>query len=534
MMRYRRSIAALVIALVLLNMTPLAGAQPVTAADPLGLLPGWADLLDGQLNPAAPPDPLAGLLPRNPLEGLLAQTPTAGSAGGAGATGSAAPETQAPGAPAVPTPPQAPGASVNISPGTGELSAAASDLELPGPGPSFGLTRNYATSAAANEGPFGYGWRLSLDSRLQMYPFYDISEQRGDGGTTSFVFVDGTNGAYVNSSDGDPLIHRDLNKGTYSPDGASGWSLVRESQYRYVVTRPDGTRSIYNGYHAPWRAGEDPKAGRLMRIEGRNGYSLDFTYDGQGRLTRVASADGRSLDFAWSDSHITTVTDHVGRTVTYTYAGGDLTGVSAPDQSTLSYGYDASHRLTALSGGPVGTVAYAYDGEGRVTKAGEATYAYSAAETVLTDAAGGIWRYGLDEQKRTVHLTDPEGGETVTVYDSDGRIMSVTSLGETHTFTYDAQGRVLTDTRNGQTLSYEYGIFGQVTRVDSPTGVTVYRYDADGHLVGRTDPGRPETAYAYDNRGRLISETDAEGNTTRYEYDGLRKAWSWGRLPLSA
>ncbi len=80
-----------------------------------------------------------------------------------------------------------------------------------------------------------------------MFVHFHMTEFRGDGGTTTFHFTDGTNGQFVNSFDGDPLIHTDLSQGSYAPSGAPGWTLERESQERYVV--------------APWREGQDPRAG---------------------------------------------------------------------------------------------------------------------------------------------------------------------------------------------------------------------------------------------------------------------------------
>lgn len=257
MKRYRRSLAALLMLLLLSNLGAGFGARPALAAgygDPLGLLPDWAALLDGDMNPVNPPDPLAGLLPQSPLAGLLPSLPSPPSpAAPAGGASSAAPEAQAPGQLSLPTPPPAPAKPGQVSLGTGELSLGETDLTLPGVGPALDLARRYSSSEATQKGPFGYGWDFALSQRLQMYVHYGITEHRGGGGQTSFASHDGTNGAFVGSYDGDPLIHRDLSQGDYTPSGAPGWSLVRESQDRYVVTRPDGSTYTYNGYHAPWR-----------------------------------------------------------------------------------------------------------------------------------------------------------------------------------------------------------------------------------------------------------------------------------------
>lgn len=521
----RRLVAVLLVLTFLQNLGIGLVARPALAAgytDPLGVLPDWAALLDGDLDPTAPPDPLAGLLPRNPLAGLLPNlpsppSPAAPATGGTGATST--PEAQAPGHVSLPTPPPAPATPGEVSLVDGSLSLTEQEMALPRAGGlSLGVTRLYRSSEAASQGAFGHGWDLALNQRLQMYVDYHITEHRGDGGKSTFQFQDGTNSAFVESFDGDSLIHIDLSKGQYTSSGASGWSLVRAAQDRYVVTRPDGSTYTYQGYYAPWRTNQDARAGRLLSAQDRFGNRLDFTYNAQGELTRVADTNGRFLSLTWSDGVITTVRDHTGRLLTYTYTGGRLTQVSSPDHPTLTYGYDANHRLISLGGGPAGSVTFAYDSEGRVTRAGQETYSYTAIETVRIDAAGGVWRYTLDDQKRITRTVDPLGRATSTTFDSEGRTESVTAPDETRTYTYDDQGRILTETRSGRTTRYTHGAFGLVTAIATPVGTTQFRYDEQGSLVGRTNPGHPEVTFTYDQGGRMLSETDGAGQTTRYEY----------------
>lgn len=160
---------------------------------------------------------------------------------------------QAPGRASAPTPPQVQGCPCDpgsVSPASGALSISQTDLELVGIGPSLSLTRRYSSERATEEGPFGYGWNFDLNQRLQMYVHFHITEHRGDGSRTTFQFTDGTNGAFVQSFDSDSNIHTDLSKGSYTPNGAPGWSLTREAADRYVVTRADGSQYIYKGYHA--------------------------------------------------------------------------------------------------------------------------------------------------------------------------------------------------------------------------------------------------------------------------------------------
>lgn len=71
----------------------------------------------------------------------------------------------------------------------------------------------------------------------------------------------------------------------------------------------------------------------------------------------------------------------------------------------------------------------------------------------------------------------------------------------------------------GGTTAYHYGALGLRTRMESPAGVTQFRYDEKGNLLGRADPGQSEVTFTYDDRGRLAAETDLAGNTTTYIYE---------------
>jgi len=161
--RLRKLLSILLLGLLLPNLVPGLGQRSVLAAgyeDPLGLLPDWAALATGELNAAAPPDPLAGLLPRNPLEGLLPSLPTpqVPAAPASGQTGSSqVPTVDAPGKASLPTPPAPPQRPGDVSLTDGSLTLRQPDLSLPGLGPALGLERVYRSKQAETEGAFGYG-----------------------------------------------------------------------------------------------------------------------------------------------------------------------------------------------------------------------------------------------------------------------------------------------------------------------------------------------------------------------------------------
>lgn len=506
--------------------TVAAAADPYR--DPLGLLPAWA--LEG----GTPGDPLAGLLPQDPLAGLLPEVPVPGAPGlpKAGAGPTPQPGPKAPADLTIPAPPQAPDcqcAPGTVNVGTGALQLSTTDLRLLGIGLPITLGRRYSSSKAEQDGPFGPGWSLELDGRLQMYVGFHLTEERGDGTRTTFRFTDGSGGAYVDSYDGDSLIHTDLAQGSYAPDNAPGYLLQREASDRYVITRPDGTVAVYHGYYAAWRTSQDPLAGRLTQLTDRNGNALNFRYDGSGQLSRVADAHGRFLAFRWNGGRIVSATDHADRVLAYTYEHGRLSTVSSEDYPTLAYGYEGSapNRLTSQSGGAAGHIAYTYDSDGRVTEAGSAEYRYEPGLTVYMDGAGNEWTYHLDEQRRVTRFVTPLGYETITLYNSDGRKERVTAPdGMVTAYTYDAYGRVLTESSPVRDRSYTYGDFGLVTSVSTELGTAIYTYDPRGNQLTSEEPGRPKVAHTYDSMGRILTQTVAGTWITSYAYESaLAPAW---------
>ncbi|HQQ92492.1 MAG TPA: hypothetical protein PLU38_11585, partial [Kiritimatiellia bacterium] len=107
-----------------------------------------------------------------------------------------------------------------------------------------------------------------------------------------------------------------------------------------------------------------PSAGKLARIQDRNGNALTLGYDSAGRLAAITDTLGRvhTVDYT-PEGRIAGVTDSTGRTVSYAYYGGgssggspgDLMSVTSPpvvgtpngndfpEGKTVSYTYTSGH-----------------------------------------------------------------------------------------------------------------------------------------------------------------------------------------------
>jgi RHS repeat-associated protein len=130
-------------------------------------------------------------------------------------------------------------------------------------------------------------------------------------------------------------------------------------------------------------------------------------------------------------------------------------------------------------------------------------------------------------------VTDAANGSTrttTTTYDGAGRPTKVTVTGGTGTAvpdtstTYDpATGQKATVTSGGQTVSYTYDVLGRQTQYTDGATTTTTAYDALDRPVTVTNNAPSTTTYTYDRakdpRGLLTSMTDSVAGTISADYD---------------
>ncbi|MGK3979630.1 hypothetical protein WMF38_48925 [Sorangium sp. So ce118] len=144
-------------------------------------------------------------------------------------------------------------------------------------------------------------------------------------------------------------------------------------------------------------------------------------------------------------------------------------------------------------------------------------------------------RYEHDAVGREVRHTTPWNAVTTTEY--DGLLARFTDPLDHVTVTeQDPLGRTeaITDAAGGVTR-YGYGPFGMLHTVTDPGGaVTRTTRDAFGRVRQLDDPDRGTTVSIHDGFGELISSTDALGRETTWAYDALGRPRSWDALRLLA
>ena len=200
---------------------------------------------------------------------------------------------------------------------SGELQHQVPDLAVAGRGLDFVWMRTYRSLTGTNTTQ-GARWTHSYDVRCV---------HNGEG----LDIYDGT---------GRRDTFRLQADGTYACPG-----FFREGTFTGGVFRLTFADS---GFWAFYPLDSSPAAGKLSRIEDRNGNALTLSYDGSGRLVQVTDTLGRGHVLQYTPAgRIASVTDCTGRTVTYSYyAGepggsvGDLKSVTSPPVTGTPNGND--------------------------------------------------------------------------------------------------------------------------------------------------------------------------------------------------
>ena len=129
-------------------------------------------------------------------------------------------------------------------------------------------------------------------------------------------------------------------------------------------------------------------------------------------------------------------------------------------------------------------------------------------------------------RSRQSHLDDRCGTGRVTLfaYDAEGHIVKTTYADGTYTTAqFDAAGNLVSSTDEiGQTSVVVYDNRNRVIQSIKPDGTsTLTRYDGDVRVAATTDAKGNVTKSTYDKDGRLLTTINALNGVTRRTYDGL-------------
>lgn len=380
----------------------------------------------------------------------------------------------------------------------GALVHSESDLGLASKTGSLSVNRFY-TSADATEGPFGRGWSLGYDIRLT---------------------VQGTE-AVLKAGTGQRIRFTENPDGTFTaPTGATS-GLVRNQDGTFTVTTRSGLVHAFDA------------AGRLTSLADGSGRGPTYTYDGGGRLTQVTDGN-RSISFTWDTltGRITGSQTSAGQSVTYSYTGGLLTGITNALSGTTTYTYDAGQRLSEIkapSGRTIvrtaydiitGRVAEQWDGLGN-----RSAFTWDAATSTatMTDPRGGVWKdiYSGNVLQRRI---DPVGNTTDYEYDTQLRLIATHGPdGIRNALDYTPGGDVKSFQGTTRMVRSDYNSQHLPTTTTNARGYSSTRgYDTTNNLtqLSRPNPagGTLTSSLGYDAMGNVTSATDPNGNTGTFEY----------------
>jgi RHS repeat-associated protein len=305
-----------------------------------------------------------------------------------------------------------------------------------------------------------------------------------------------------------------------------------------TITYPDGSTEGFS--YDSW--------GNPTQWVNRRGHTVSFSYDLFHMPTRKDYADGSYIEYTYDDyRNLITATDSKG-TTHYTYDSADrITRVTYPDGRFLEFEYDGAGRRIRMADHDGWSIRYLYDSAGRLTgltnESGDPLVSYQY------DTLGRLARKDLKNGTYSIYTYDALSQLTSLVnYGADGAILS------RFDYTHDALGRATSMSTLEGLWTYQYDLAGQLTEVGFPDGKVLrltydamgnrtsvtengisteyvtngldqytslgnmtYTYDADGHLISKTD-GTKTWTYTYDDEGRLISAVTPDG-TWDYEYD---------------
>lgn len=278
----------------------------------------------------------------------------------------------------------------------------------------------------------------------------------------------------------------------------------------------------------------------------------------EGKLSKVTDLAGRTVEYTWSGQNLTQVKNTMGGLKKYQYDGdGRMTRKEDPSGKVIRIEYQAGY-VSAVLGGPKGDqhFFFNYDASKREyyaqIKTGGQTeekwYDVNATpikrahngkseleistgrrDETRTDVIGRVTRREFDERENVTLLVGPDGSRKTYKWDSkwNNLLERVDARGMVTKFSYNANGHMIQKTEAfgtslARTWNWEYDNNDRMILGTDPLGHrTAYEYDSRDLITKTYDPNNTvhQTLFEYDFQGNRIKVTDALGGETRYEYD---------------
>ncbi len=250
-----------------------------------------------------------------------------------------------------------------------------------------------------------------------------------------------------------------------------------------------------------WNSGHDPK---IVFPNGR----INLFHYSTGRITEKVDSFGFKSTYTYTGGNtgfLSSATDPLGRTTSYTLSGGRLASTTYPDGLVVSITRSSTgHVMSTNRGGEV--TSHLRDTANRITR------------TNHPDGSYETWTYNTFGQKLTHRLRN--GATESWAYTNGLKTSHTNSLGKVTTYTYDALGRLASFTDPlGNTTAYQYNDRGDITQTTYPDGgVEINSYDLVGNLIARQDTAGELWLYEYDSHSRRTKQTDPLNRVTIWNF----------------
>lgn len=356
--------------------------------------------------------------------------------------------------------------------------------------------------------------------------------------------------------------------GTLVPDGAPvSPSCFNFDGSQYFMQFKDGRR---------WQFDAAPNATKV-RIRGGCLYFLTEMRDAQGRFVRIDRSDGKIqristssgqfVEFGYSTGVVSSVTDNLGRTVTYTHESVPAQGGFRADGATTRApnGQIVATEAAAIALGlvpipprrlvsattPEGTYTYTYEDDPPSLRLGGLSFtdgggnaapistesptcqnvrAGTRIKTIQLPGVQGVFTNYYGPSKRVLRQVWPDGTEirfsykvvggcvpgllSATAQPTEGALIS----GGSNTTTCSGAGCIRTDSWDGNSVTG--GTVVGVEVIDSRGRKFDQDFNSFGLSIRGTDENGQELRIVRDPQNRITQTTDALGRITQFQYDG--------------
>jgi RHS repeat-associated protein len=318
------------------------------------------------------------------------------------------------------------------------------------------------------------------------------------------------------------VLTKTITDTSVTPNVARTWTYTYDSYGRMLSAQGPRTDVNSTTTYSYYTCTTGYQCGQVQTITDALGHITTFlTYNAHGQPLTVADPNGVVTTLTYDLRQRLTSRQIGSETTSYSYTPtGLLQMVTLPDSSTITYRYDAAHRLTDITDGLGNHIHYTLDNMGNRT----AENTYDPSSTLKRTHTRVI--NTLNELSQDINAAGTAAVTTTLTYDNNGNVLtSAAPLARNTADQYDALNRLkqITDPNAGIT-QFTYDANDNLASVIDPLNLTTtYTHNGFGDITQVVSPDTGTSSSTYDSGGNLKTTTDARGALASYSYDALNR-----------